>query len=196
MRKILGSLFLTLSTLCYSNDNTMEVLISSKEIAEKIQETAAVLNNDYRGKDLTILMILKGAICVTSDLIRHIEVPFSLDFIKASSYGQNGTMSKELTITHLEHLDIEGRDVLIVDDIFDTGKTLAGVMKIIEGKKPKSIKTLMLLVKNVPHTTDYFPDYVLFEIPNRFVIGYGLDYKELYRGLPDICAFLNDTPPF
>lgn len=196
MRKTLATLFLILSTLCYSNDTTMEVLISSQEIAAKIQDTATMLNEHYRGKDLTILTIMKGAVCVTSDLIRRLEIPFTLDFIKTSSYGQNGTMSGQLTITHLDHLTIEGRDILIVDDIYDTGKTLAGVMKIIEGQKPKSIKTLMLLVKNVPRSTDYRPDYVLFDIPNRFVIGYGLDYKELYRGLPDICAFLNDTPPF
>ena len=196
MRSIYLSLLLTFSSLCYGNTGAMEVLIPAEVVAAKIQEAAAAINRDYRDKELAILMIMKGSLCVTADLIRHIDVPFSLDYLKASSYGLNGTTSGKLTITNLENLDIEGKDVLIVDDIFETGKTLAGVIKILEERHPKSIKSLMLLVKNIPRATDYRPDYTLFEIPDRFVIGYGIDYKERFRGLPDICAFVNDTPPF
>ena len=196
MRQLCVSLFLILSSLCYATDNTMDVLISAEQIADRIRETATTLNQDYRDKELTVLMIMKGAICVTSDLMRQIEVPFKLNYIRASSYGYNGTMAAELKISDLEDLDIEGRDVLVVDDILETGNTILGVMDLIKTKNPKSIKTLLLLVKDIPRKTTYRPVYTLFEIPDRFVIGYGLDYKELYRGLPDICAFINDAPPF
>ncbi len=196
MHKACLSLSLAISSLCYSNTENIEVLIPAEELAAKIRETAAMINEDYRDKKLTVLMIMKGALCVTTDLIRHIEVPFTIEDIKASSYGHNGTKAGELKITNLDSLEIEGRDVLIVDDIFETGKTLTGVMKVLESKNPNSIKTLVLLLKDIPRTIEYRPDYVLFNIPDRFVIGYGLDYKELYRGLPDICAFINDMPPF
>ena len=196
MRKACLSLSLAISSLCYSNTENIEVLIPAEELAVKIRETAAVINHDYQDKKLTVVMLMKGAICVTSDLIRYIEVPFTIEDIKTSSYGYNGTKAGELWIANLDRLDVEGRDVLIVDDIFETGKTLTGVMKVLEDKHPASIKTLILLLKDIPRTIEYRPDYVLFNIPDRFVIGYGLDYKELYRGLPDICAFVNDTPPF
>jgi len=174
----------------------MELLISQEEIQAKISEAADRLNSEYANKNLSILMIMKGAICVTADLIRKLEIDFSLDYIQASSYGSNGMTSGQLTITNYEKLDLEGKDVLIVDDIFETGKTMLGVIELVKKKNPKSIKTLMLLVKDVPRKTKYLPDYVLFHIQDRFVIGYGLDYKEFYRGLPAIYAFINDTPPF
>ncbi len=141
-------------------------------------------------------MVMKGSLCITTDLIRQINVPCHLEYVRASSHGQNGMKAGELVVTGLDRLDIKGRDLLVIDDIFETGNTIVNVVSQLNEKQPKSIKTLLLLVKDVPRKTNYRPDYVLFNIPDRFVIGYGLDYKELYRGLPDICAFINDTPPF
>ena len=141
-------------------------------------------------------MLMKGAICVTADLIRNIEIPFKLDYVKASSYGANGTRSGELRIEGLDNLDIEGRDVLLVDDILETGKTILGVSEKLQKKNPRSLKTFLLVVKNIPRKTACRPDYVLFDIEDRFVVGYGLDYKEFYRGLPHIYAFPGDIPPF
>lgn len=188
--------FLAVTTMCFGVDDSMELLISQEEISVKVNEAAAQINSDYAGKDLTVLMVMKGAICVTSDLIRGINIPFKLEYLKASSYGYNGMSSGELTIAGLDNLEIEGRDILLVDDIFETGNTIVGIMNKLTEKNPRSIKTLLLLVKEMPRKTDYRPDYVLFEIKDRFVIGYGLDYKELYRGLPGIYAFINDKAPF
>lgn len=196
MKKLCASLFFAISSACSGLECPMDVLITSEEIAGRIKECSELLNKEYQGKNLTVVMIMKGAICVTSDLIRSLEVPFKLECVQASSYGYNGTTGGNLSISHLDKLEIEGRDLLVVDDIFETGNTMLGICKELEKKHPKSIKTLVLLAKNIERKTVCRPDYVLFDIPNRFVIGYGLDYKELYRGLPDICAFVNDTPPF
>ncbi|MES2200162.1 MAG: hypoxanthine phosphoribosyltransferase [Chlamydiota bacterium] len=196
MNKMYVMMLCLISSMCFSIDCPMDVIISSERIAEKIKESAELLEKDYQDKNLTIVMVMKGAICVTSDLIRQLKMPFTLECVKASSYGHNGTIAGELTISGLDSLEIEGRDVLIVDDIFETGNTILGISKQLEKKHPKSIKTLVLLVKDIKRKVDYRPDYVLFDIQNRFVIGYGLDYKELYRGLPDICAFIGDKPPF
>ncbi len=196
MKKLCASLLFAVSSACLGAECPMDVLISSQEISNRIKECSEQINKDYQGKNLTVVMVMKGAICVTADLIRELTVPFKLEFVRASSYGYNGITSGDLIISGLEKLEMEGRDVLIVDDIFETGNTMLGICKQIGTKHPQSIKTLVLLSKNIERKTDYRPDYVLFEIPNRFVIGYGLDYKEMYRGLPDICAFIEDTPPF
>ena len=140
-------------------------------------------------------MTLKGAICISADLIRHLKVPVQIEFIKASSYGQNGTERGALTIQGVEKLDLTSKNILVVDDIFDTGHTMSGIIAQLQERNPKSLKSLVLLQKKVPRQIAYLPDYSLFEIENRFVIGYGLDYKEYYRELPGIYAFINDTPP-
>lgn len=189
-------MLLSTTALCFANDETMELLISSEQIAAKMSEVAAQINKDYKDKQLTLVMIMKGSLCLTADLIRQIDIPCNLEYVRASSYGQNGMQAGELTITNLDCIDVAGRDVLLIDDIFETGNTILKVVSKLNEKNPKSLKTLLLLVKDVPRKTDYLPDYVLFNIPNRFLIGYGLDYKELYRNLPGIYAFINDTPPF
>lgn len=196
MKKALLMVLLSMTTFCFAVDDTMELLISSDEIAAKVSEVAAQINKDYEGKQLTLVMIMKGALCVTADLMRQINVPCDVEYVRASSYGQNGMKAGKLTITGLDNIDIAGKDLLVIDDIFETGSTMLQVVNQLNEKQPKSLKTLLLLVKDVPRKTDYCPDYVLFNIPDRFVIGYGLDYKELYRGLPSIYAFINDTPPF
>lgn len=189
--KKLAPLLLFFSSVCSAYDN-LELLIGPDAIEQRIAEVAAQINREY--DELTIIMVMKGAVCVTADLIRHLDVPFTLEYMRASSYGERGTMHGELKITGLEDLDLASKNVLIVDDIFDTGNTMTGIVEQIEKLNPKSLKTLVLLVKNVSRETAYRPDYVLFDIENRFVIGYGLDYKELYRGLRGIYAFINDDP--
>lgn len=186
--------FLLFSSVCFGKEN-MELLISAEQIAEKVQEVALRIDQDYAGKELTIIMIMKGSICITADLMRYIKTPTTLEYIKASSYGKNGTCPGELYIDGFDTLDIEGKDVLVVDDIFDTGKTMNAVLNKLAEKKPKSLKSLVLLLKDVPRKIKRLPEYPLFVLANRFVIGYGLDYKEYYRGLPGIYAFINDTPP-
>jgi hypoxanthine phosphoribosyltransferase len=192
--RLLVMCFLLLTSVCRASD-TMDLLISPEEISQKVSEVAAVLNEDYRGEELTVLVTLKGAICISADLIRHLNVPVQIEFIKASSYGQNGTERGVLTIHGIEKLDLTSRNILVVDDIFDTGHTMSGIIDQLREKNPKSLKSLVLLQKKVPRQITYRPDYTLFEIENRFVIGYGLDYKEYYRELPGIYAFVNDTPP-
>jgi hypoxanthine phosphoribosyltransferase len=173
----------------------MDLLISPEEIAGRIQETASQLDNDYEGKQLTVIMVMKGSICVASDLIRALKTPCTLEYIKASSYGHNGMTPGELFIDGFDWLNIADKDVLVVDDIFDTGRTMDAVLQKLETKNPRSLKSLVLLVKDVPHKVSMLPDYTLFVIGNRFVVGYGLDYNEYYRGLPGIYAFTNDIPP-
>jgi hypoxanthine phosphoribosyltransferase len=189
-------MLLSLCSCCFAQEESLDLLIAPHEINQKIMEVGELIDVDYADKPLTIVMVMKGSVTVTADLIRHIHVPFKLEYVKASSYGYNGTTAGEMTIEGFDRLDIEGRDVLLVDDIFETGNTIQNVKAQLLKKNPSSIKTLLLLVKDVPRNTSYRPDYVLFDIPDRFVIGYGLDYKELYRGLPGIYAFPNDLPPF
>lgn len=200
MRKIYLSFLLSVCFACFAGEGSLdfpiEVLISAEQINEKIKEYALQIEKDYQDKNLTVVMLMKGSICVASDLIRYLHIPFKLDFIKASSYGYNGMTGGALTISYLEDLEVSGRDVLVVDDIFETGRTMKGVCDQIALKQPRSIKTLVLLSKNIERKTEYRPDYVLFDIPDRFIIGYGLDYKEFYRGLPEICAFIGDKAPF
>ena len=186
--------FLLVSSFCWGDDN-IELLISPEEISHKIAEVAATINEEYRGEELTILMVMKGAVCVVVDLMHQLQIPCAVDYIKASSYGQNGTHRGELVVKGLEEIDLKGKNVLVVDDIFDSGHTMSTIVNRLQDKQLKSLKTLVLLLKNVPREISYLPDYVLFHIENRFVIGYGLDYKEFYRGLPGIYAFVNDTPP-
>jgi hypoxanthine phosphoribosyltransferase len=164
-------------------------LISPQAIHKKIKEVARRLEVDYIGKRPVIVMVLKGSICLVADLIRELEIPVDIEAISCSSYGARGTERGELRISGLERLSLKGRDVLLVDDIYDSGHTLSTVHDAILQMEPASIKSLVLLVKNVPHITNYRPDYALFEVDNLFVVGYGLDYKELYRGLPGICVY-------
>ena len=173
----------------------MNLLISPEEIAEKIQETAVQIDREYQDKEITFVLVMKGSICVASDLIRSLKTPFTLECIRASSYGQNGTTPGELYLEGFDRLNLEGKDVIVIDDIFDTGRTMDGILKKLQTKNPRSLKSLVLLLKDVPHKVSILPDYSLFTISDLFVIGYGLDYKELYRGLPGVYAFINNTPP-
>jgi hypoxanthine phosphoribosyltransferase len=178
-------LFLCTFSTSYGAD-TLTPLISREEIQAKVKDVAQIIGRDYQDKNLVIVSVMKSAICVTADLMRELHVPFTLHCMRASSYGQNGKKSGELILKDIEDLDIASKDVIVVDDIFDTGKTMMKIVEVLKLKNPSSLKTLVLLAKNVSRQTPYRPDYVLFDIEDEFVVGYGMDYKEFYRGLPGI----------
>lgn len=188
--RFLCALLLTLTGIQNTmHAEDMELLISQDEIKAKTAAVAKIIDKDYQGEELTVVMVMKGAICVAADLIRELKTPTAIEFVTASSYGQNGVSRGELTISGLDKIDLAGKNVLLVDDIFDSGHTITKIMAKLGQKNPKSIKSLVMLVKNVERDVTYVPDYVLFHIENQFVIGYGLDYKEFYRGLPGVYIF-------
>lgn len=133
-----------------------------------------------------LIAILKGSICFVADLMRHLEFSFILEFVTAASYGMRGTKPGELTLQGIDALDLKDKYVLLIDDILDTGKTLQGVLKKIHEKHPRAIKTAVFLRKKNVLSKDMIPDIVCFDIEDHFVIGYGLDYKEHFRGLKEI----------
>ena len=194
-------LFLTLFTSLLSAENcqtlvpshfekgAVDLLISHQEIQNKILEVGEKLHQEYGKEEVVVLMVMKGALCIGSDFIRLTKLPCTVEFIQASSYGQGGTKRGELTLQGFDKLNIENKHVLVIDDIFDSGATLSGIVEQLKKKHPKTIKSLVLLLKNAPKVTNYSPDYALFPIDDEFVIGYGLDYKEFYRGLDGIYIY-------
>ncbi len=165
----------------------LKSLISKEEIAAKVRETAIQIKDDFAGKDLVIVMVLKGALCLVADLIRELDLPLDVETVQCSSYGARGAQRGELQVIGADRLHIHNRDVLLVDDIFDSGHTMTTLLDTLKAQHPRSLKTCVLLYKkDVPKTTDYRPDYVLFDIDNLFVVGYGLDFKERYRGLSGV----------
>lgn len=167
----------------------LKPLIGQKQITDKVRQISREIDCEYAGKDLVILMVLKGAICLVADLIRSIEVPCDVEVVQCASYGERGTDRGSLQIFGLDCLNLEDRDVLIVDDIFDSGFTLSTLIDALQKKKVRSLKSLVLLCKNIQRNSSLRPDYVLFDIENHFVVGFGLDYKERYRGLPGIFIY-------
>jgi hypoxanthine phosphoribosyltransferase len=159
------------------------VLISDRQIARRVKELSVEIERDYRGRELVVVSLLNGTVMFLADLIRHLSLPLRLDFLGVSSYGA-GTESGELVFTKELRLDVRGRDVLLVDDILDTGKTLYRVLAKMRALKPRRIQTCVLLNKSSRRVEDVQADYVGFEIPDAFVVGYGLDFAERYRNLP------------
>ncbi len=173
-------------------EEKMEVMLSAEEIDKRIRELAAEISRDYEGKSLFLVGVLKGAIIFLSDLIRYITVPLEIDFIAVSSYGSDTISSGVVRIQKDLEQSLKGKDVLIVEDIVDTGLTLNYLYKNILSRQPDSLKVVTLLDKPDRRKVEFNPDYCGFAIPDRFVIGYGLDYDENYRQLADICV-LNST---
>jgi len=168
-------------------DNSRDIdriLIGAEEIQQKVAELGQKITEDYLGKDLLVVGILKGAIIFLSDLVRHINIPLTLDFVAVTSYGASTSSSGVVRI--LKDLDtpVEGRHVLIVEDIVDTGLTLRYLVRTLQARRPASIRTCTFLDKPSRRTVNMHPDYNGFEIPDVFVVGYGLDYAEKYRHLP------------
>jgi len=159
------------------------ILITEGQIARRIRTLAREIEHDFRGHETVVVSLLNGTVMFLADLIRHLNLPLRLDFIGVSSYGA-GTESGELVFTKELRLDVRGRDVLLVDDILDTGKTMSRVLPKLRVLKPRRIKVCVLLDKPVRRVENIKADYVGFEIPDFFVVGYGLDFAERYRNLP------------
>jgi hypoxanthine phosphoribosyltransferase len=159
------------------------ILITDDAIAERIRRMSREVERDFKGREMVVVSLLNGTVMFLADLIRNLSLPLRLDFIGVSSYGA-GTESGELVFTKELRLDVRGRDVLLVDDILDTGKTLYRVLAKLRLLKPRRIKTCVLLNKAARRVEKVEADYVGFEIPDFFVVGYGLDFAERYRNLP------------
>lgn len=170
-----------------------KILIDKDEIAARIKEIAAQIDEDYQGEPLLLVGILKGSVLFFSDLIREINLPVSMDFMAISSYGSGTTSSGEVKMIKDLDKTINGKNVLIVEDIIDSGNTLAYLKRLLLSRKPKSLKICTLLDKPDRRKADITVDYCCFTIPDEFVVGYGLDYDELYRGEKDIYILSPDV---
>jgi hypoxanthine phosphoribosyltransferase len=170
------------------DDAIGEILVPADDLKRRVSELAADVTRDYAGKDLVLVGVLKGAVFFLSDLMRQLEVPCEVDFMAVASYGSATKSSGVVRI--LKDLDavIEDRDVLIVEDIVDSGLTLQYLLRNLAGRNPRSLEVCALLIKPERRKVDLHTRYVGFEIPNTFVIGYGLDYLERYRNLPFVAA--------
>jgi hypoxanthine phosphoribosyltransferase len=168
-----------------------EILVQRDELAHRVKELAAEVSRDYAGRELLLICVLKGAVFFLSDLMRHLDVRCELDFMAVSSYGSSTDSSGVVRI--LKDLDapIAGRDVLIVEDIVDSGLTLSYLFRMLRAREPATLEVCALLTKPERREVDLPIRYVGFEIPNRFAIGYGLDHAERYRNLPYV-AVLNE----
>ena len=159
------------------------VLITEEQIARRIRILAREIGRDFHGRETVVVSLLNGTVMFLADLIRHLNLPLRLDFMGVSSYGA-GTESGELVFTKELRLDVRGRDVLLVDDILDTGRTMSRVLPKIRALKPRRVRICVLLDKPSRRVEKVKADYVGFEIPDLFVVGYGLDFAERYRNLP------------
>lgn len=166
----------------------LETLISEEQLQERITQLGNEISQDYAGKEIVVLCILKGGVMFMTDLVKHITVPLKMEFMVVSSYGDEYKSSGVVKI--IKDLDepIQDKHVLIVEDIIDSGRTLAYVKKMLSERHPASIKLCTLLNKEEERVTDVEVDYQGFEVGNEFVIGYGLDYKQYYRNLPYIAV--------
>lgn len=169
-------------------DDIAEVLIPTERLRERVRELAAEVEADYRGKDLLMIGVLKGALMFMVDLSRQVDLPLELDFMAISSYGTGTESSGVVRIIKDLDTNIEGRHVLIVEDIVDTGLTLSYMRENLLTRSPASLRICCLLDKRDARQTDVALDYIGFVIPSRFVVGYGLDYAEIYRNLPFVGA--------
>jgi hypoxanthine phosphoribosyltransferase len=172
------------------------VLISEERIARRVRSLAREIQRDYHGRDLVIVSLLNGTVLFLADLIRHLSIPLRLDFIGVSSY-RHDRRPGEMVLTKELGLDVRGRDVLVVDDILDTGRTLKRALHELRPLKPRRLRTCVLLDKPSRRVEKVTADYVGFEIPDVFVIGYGLDFAERYRNLPFVAVLRpgRATPP-
>ena len=164
-----------------------KILITREQLQSRIAELGAAISHDYAGKDLLLLCILKGGVLFLSDLVRAIHIPHAIDFMAISSYGGARTESSGVVRIIMDlNANIANRNVLIVEDIIDTGRTLTYITELLKTRNPTSVKICTLLNKPSRREVDVPLDYIGFDIPNEFVVGYGLDYNEIYRNLPFI----------
>ncbi len=164
----------------------VKVLISEQEVTEKIQELADRINKDYEGKEIHLICVLKGSVFITCELAKRLTVPVTMDFMSVSSYGDTQESSGRVKIVKDLDESIAGKDVLIVEDIIDSGRTLSHLIQLLQSRQPNSVRLCTLLDKPDRRVTDVTVDYTGFVIPDEFVVGYGLDYAQKFRNLPYI----------
>ena len=162
------------------------VFFSEEDLKKRVAEIAAEINRDYAGKEPMLISVLRGSFVFMADLIRKIEVPCTVDFMSVSSYGRGTTSSGQVQITKDLSDDIEGKDIIVVEDILDSGNTLSYLLQLLRARKPASMRLCTLLDKPDRRVKEVHVDYTGFTIPDEFVVGYGLDYAEKYRNLPYI----------
>jgi hypoxanthine phosphoribosyltransferase len=161
----------------------LEVLIPEERLLARIQELGRQISDDYRGKTVHLICVLKGAYTFLADLAREIELPVTIDFLAVSSYGKGKSTSGEVQLTKDLDQSLEGKDVIVVEDIADTGLTLNYLLNLFRSRRPASLRVCALLSKPSRRQIDVKVDYVGFEIPDRFVVGYGLDHDQVHRNL-------------
>lgn len=167
------------------DEDILKVLVTEEQLKAKVQELGEQITRDYEGKNLLLVSILKGSVVFMADIMRAIKVPNAIDFMVVSSYGGANTTTTGLVkiIKDLDN-DLTGKDVLIVEDILDTGVTLSKLVPMLEMRHPNSVKICAILDKPERRKADIHADYLGFQVPDEFVVGYGLDYDEKYRNLP------------
>ena len=166
-------------------DDILKVLLSEEQIAEKVAQIGRQITEDYQDKNLLMVSVLKGSVVFMADLMRAVTIPCNIDFMVVSSYGGSNTVTSGLVkiIKDLDG-DLSGKDVLIVEDILDTGVTLSNLVPMLKMRNPNSVKICTILDKPSRRKANIQPDYEGFQVPDEFVVGYGLDYDEKYRNLP------------
>ncbi len=174
-------------------DDVQEILFDARAIAEKVREIAARISADYAGKELVLICILKGAAVFTADLMRRLALPVAVEFVQVASYGVSTTSSKQIVAMHDEEIDVSGRHVLLVDTIIDTGTTMEYLFKKFGARHPATLKAVALLDKKSRRTAAVTISYIGFELPDKFVVGYGMDHGGKYRNLPYIAALRSDA---
>ncbi len=167
-------------------ENDIRILITEEEVEEKIRQVAARVSADYRGRTVHLVSVLKGSVFFACELAKRITVPVTMDFMSVTSYGDDTKSSGVVRIVKDLDDPLEGKDVLLVEDIIDSGRTLHYLMDILKGRKPESLKLITLLDKPDRRVKPVRVDYTCFEIPEEFVVGYGLDHAQRYRNLPFI----------
>lgn len=209
MLKALGLILVFFSSICFANRD-LKLLVEPKDISKKVQAVAVKIDKEYQGKELVIVMIMKGALFITADLMRDIQIPYTLEYLNTTSYNQTdgikGKKKPKFGLSGLESINLASKHVLIIDDVFDSGDTMLAVVNFLKQKHPKSIKSLALVTMRGREKARYYPDYVLFNAEklgmkfplkgqgNRksYIIGYGIDYEEKFRGLPGLYVYSTD----
>lgn len=164
----------------------INVLIEEEQLISKIQEIAEQINRDYEGKEICLVCILKGSVYFTCELSKYIKVPVKIGFLSVSSYGDGLTSSGAVTLNGDLDFDVKGKHIIVVEDIVDSGRTLAYLLHMLAKRKPDSLRLCTLLDKPGSRVTEIKVDYVGFEVPDKFVVGFGMDYAQKYRNLPYI----------
>jgi len=178
--------------LFLDDSNKRKILISREAIEKRIREIADAVSRDYQGRELVVIGVLKGAFIFMADLVRALQVPCVIDFVRLASYGAGSQSAGKVVLTKDLETSIRDKDILIVEDIVDTGLTLSYLVNWLKERNPRSLKVCALLDKRARRKVPFEADYVGFAIEDGFVVGYGLDFNERSRFLPDVCT-LSDT---